>query len=52
VRGENRGLHGFTLDGGADLQIARNAALYATLGYEAFSTGAQFSCGGGVKLSF
>ena len=52
IRGENRGLHTFTLDGSADLQLSRNAALYATLGYEAFSTGAQLACGGGLRLSF
>ena len=52
VRGENRGMHGFKLDGGAELKVAPNAALYANLGYEAFSTGAQFNCGGGVKLTF
>ena len=52
VLGEHRGMHGFKLDGGAELKLARNAALYANLGYEAFSTGAQFNCGGGLKLTF
>ncbi len=52
IQGENHGTNTFTVDAGVDLKVAKNASLYASLGYEIFSTGSQFSYGGGLKLSF
>jgi uncharacterized protein with beta-barrel porin domain len=52
TQGENRGVNAFSIDGGIDLQVASNASVYANVGYEAFSTGSQFTYGGGVKVKF
>jgi uncharacterized protein with beta-barrel porin domain len=52
TQGENRGVNTFSIDGGINLQVASNASVYANVGYEAFSTGSQFTYGGGVKVKF
>lgn len=52
TQGENRGTNTVTVDAGVDLKVAKNASLYASVGYEIFSTGSQLSYGGGLKLSF
>ncbi len=52
TQGENHGTNTFTVDAGVDLKVAKNASIYASLGYEIFSTGSQVSYGGGLKLSF
>ena len=52
TQGENRGVNAFLVDGGIDLKIARNASLYASVGYEVFSNGSQFTYGGGMKVKF
>jgi uncharacterized protein with beta-barrel porin domain len=52
TQGENRGVNAFSIDGGIDLQVASNASVYANVGYEAFSTGSQFTYGGGFKVKF
>jgi uncharacterized protein with beta-barrel porin domain len=50
TEGENRGVNTLTLDGGVEFQLASNTSVYANVGYEAFSTGAQFTYGGGFKV--
>ena len=50
TEGENRGVNTLSLDGGVEFQVASNASLYANVGYEAFSTGAQLTYGGGFKV--
>jgi outer membrane autotransporter protein len=52
TQGANQGTNSFTVDAGIDLKVARNASIYASLGYEIFSNGSQVSYGGGLKLSF
>lgn len=52
TQGENRGVNTLLVEGGVDVKVASNASLYATVGYEAFSNGSQFTYGGGMKLSF
>ncbi len=52
TRGENRGVHALTVDGGAELKLADQAALFVSLGYEIFETGSRVSCGGGLRLAF
>ena len=50
TEGENRGVNTLSLNGGVEIQLASNASLYASVGYEAFSTGAQFTYGGGFRV--
>jgi uncharacterized protein with beta-barrel porin domain len=52
TQGQNRGVNTLTIDGGIDLQVASNASLYANVGYETFSSGSQFTYGGGLKVKF
>ncbi|MCP9929726.1 autotransporter outer membrane beta-barrel domain-containing protein [Cyanobium sp. AMD-g] len=52
TQGENRGVNTLAVEGGVDIQISSSTALYANLGYEAFSNGSQFTYGGGVKVRF
>ena len=52
TQGENGGANAFTVAGGFDLQVAKNASLYATVSYEVESNGSQFGYGGGLRLSF
>ncbi len=52
TQGENRGTNTLMVDAGVDLKVSKNASLYASVGYEIFSTGSQVSYGGGLKLSF
>ena len=52
TQGENGGANAFTVAGGFDLQVAKNASLYATVSYELESNGSQFGYGGGLRVSF
>ena len=52
TQGENGGANAFTVAGGFDLQVAKNASLYATVSYEVESNGSQFGYGGGLRVSF
>lgn len=52
TQGENRGVNTFLVEGGVDLKVARDASLYANVGYQAFSNGSQFTYSGGIKVSF
>ncbi|MBW4531281.1 MAG: autotransporter domain-containing protein [Aphanothece saxicola GSE-SYN-MK-01-06B] len=52
TQGENRGTNTLTVDAGVDLKLAKNASIYANLGYEFFSNGSQFTYGGGLKVKF
>ena len=52
TQGENGGANAFTVAGGFDLQVAKNASLYATVSYEVESNGSQFGYGGGLRISF
>jgi uncharacterized protein with beta-barrel porin domain len=52
IQGENGGANAFTVAGGFDLQVAKNASLYATVSYEVESNGSQFGYGGGFRVSF
>ena len=52
TQGENGGTNAFTVAGGFDLQVAKNASLYATVSYEVESNGSQFGYGGGLRVSF
>jgi autotransporter-associated beta strand protein len=52
TQGENRGVNAFLVDGSIDLKVAKNTSLYASVGYEVFSNGSQFTYGGGVKVKF
>jgi uncharacterized protein with beta-barrel porin domain len=52
TQGENRGVNALLVDGGFDIKVAKNASLYASVGYEVFSNGSQFTYGGGMKVRF
>ena len=52
TQGENGGANAFTVAGGFDLQVAKNASLYATVSYEVESNGSQFGYGGGLRVQF
>lgn len=52
TQGENRGVNTLAVEGGVDIKLSSSTALYANLGYEAFSNGSQFTYGGGVKVRF
>ena len=52
TQGENRGVNTFLVEGGVDLKVAKDASLYANVGYQAFSNGSQFTYSGGIKVSF
>lgn len=53
AQGQNRGTHTLYTEGGVDVRISTNTALYANVGYEVFSNGSQFTYGGGgLKIRF
>lgn len=52
TQGENGGANAFTVAGGFDLQVSKNASLYATVTYEVESNGSQFGYGGGLRVQF
>ena len=52
TQGENGGANAFTVSGGFDLQVTKNASLYATVGYEVESNASQFGYGGGIRINF
>ncbi len=52
TEGENQGANTFVVDGGVDIGISRDASLFASIGYEVFSGGSQFTYGGGFKIKF
>jgi autotransporter-associated beta strand protein len=52
TEGENQGANTFVVDGGVDIGISRDATLFASIGYEVFSSGSQFTYGGGIKIRF
>lgn len=52
TQGENAGANSFTVAGGFDLQVAKNASLYAMVCYEVESNGSQFGYGGGIRVNF
>ena len=52
TQGENRGVNALTIDGGIHLEVASNALVYVEVGYEVFTTGSQFTYGGGFKVKF
>jgi uncharacterized protein with beta-barrel porin domain len=52
TQGENGGTNAFSVAGGFDLQVTKNASLYATVSYEVESNGSQFGYGGGLRVQF
>ncbi|MBD2717798.1 autotransporter domain-containing protein [Synechococcus sp. FACHB-909] len=52
TQGENRGTNTLLIDGAVDIQVSSHTNLYVSVGYEVFSTGSQFTYGGGVKVKF
>ena len=50
--GQSRGINDLTITGSLDYSISGKGSLYATVSYETFSTGSQFSYGGGLRFSF
>lgn len=52
TQGENGGANALTVAGGVDVQLARNASLYATVSYQVESNGSQFGYGGGLRIHF
>ncbi|MCP9933409.1 autotransporter domain-containing protein [Cyanobium sp. Candia 9D4] len=52
TQGENGGANALTVTGGVDVQLARNASLYATVNYQVESNGSQFGYGGGLRIQF
>jgi outer membrane autotransporter protein len=52
TQGQNRGVNGFTIAGGFDLNLSQSTALYANINFEAFSSGSQIGYGGGIRFKF
>ena len=52
TQGQNRGVNGFSIAAGADLALGQSTALYASVNYEAFSSGNQVGYGGGLRFKF
>jgi autotransporter-associated beta strand protein len=50
VIGQNRGEHGFTLAGGATVQVSQNANLFAGAGYRWNSNGDEYNLGLGARV--
>ena len=50
TQGQNRGVNGFSIAAGADLDWGQSIALYANVNVEAFSTGNQVGYGGGLRV--
>ena len=52
TQGQNRGVNGFSIAAGADVDWGQSTALYANVNVEAFSTGNQVGYGGGLRVKF
>jgi uncharacterized protein with beta-barrel porin domain len=52
TQGENGGANAFTVAGGFDLQLSKNASLYAMVSYEVQSNASQLGYGGGIRVTF
>ena len=52
TQGENGGANAFTVAGGFDLQLSKNASLYAMVSYEVQSNASQLGYGGGIRVKF
>jgi len=52
AQGQNMGVNALLIDGGVDIGLGRDVALYADVGFQASSNASQFTYGGGLKISF
>jgi len=52
TQGENGGANRFVVSAGGDLQIAKDAFLYAAVNYQAETNGSQYGYSGGFKYNF
>jgi uncharacterized protein with beta-barrel porin domain len=52
TQGENGGANALIIEGGFDMQVAKNTSLYVTANYNSESNGSQFGYGGGIRVKF
>ena len=52
TQGENKGTNAVEIAGSLEWKFAKQASVYASANYEAYSTGSQYGYSGGIKYSF